>query len=205
MSVLNIYTTGCTLQGLSCVSTLISRFWRWWLQRLLSSGIWIVEVYKNSGGTCRIYLQSRRVRQASSQQVAHSSKMTWCHDLADRTLRTFASPEFITWNWSWQVLEMKYYSILPWCTKVILMYRNKNLFQKQPFYIKVGQLATFIIATTAMTSWHYSTWNTSAISCSDATALIDPAGVACGLTVNASLPTEKQHHLERWLDTIAGS
>jgi len=33
----------------------------------------------------------------------------------------------------------------------------------------------------------------------------DPAGIATGLVVSVSLLTEKQHHLEQLLDTIAES
>jgi hypothetical protein len=67
------------------------------------------------------------------------------------------------------------------------------------------QLATCITATTMMLSWNYSTWNTSAISCCVGTGPPDPAGVATGLVASVSLLTEKQHHLEQLLDTIAES
>ena len=77
---------------------------------------------------------------------------------------------------------------------------NKPLFQCQS-----DQLATCITATTMMLSWNYSTWNTSAISCCVGTGPPDSAGVATGLVVSVSLLTEKQHHPEQLLDTIAES
>lgn len=79
------------------------------------------------------------------------------------------------------------------------------LLNKPPFHMTISQLATCITATTMMLSWNYSTWNTSAISCCVGTGPPDSAGVATGLVVSVSLLTEKQHHLEQLLDTIAES
>ena len=87
-----------------------------------------------------------------------------------------------------------------------LAHRNQtNFWTNHHTTWQSDQLATCITATTMMLSWNYSTWNTSAISCCVGTGPPDPAGVATGLVVSVSLLTEKQHHLEQLLDTIAES
>lgn len=50
-----------------CVSMLILRFSRWGLRRLLSSEMWLIQVYGYYGGIHSLYLWGRRVSQATNQ------------------------------------------------------------------------------------------------------------------------------------------
>jgi hypothetical protein len=123
-----------------CVSMLILRFSWFGLQdHCLLRCDWY-KFYRYSGGIHCLYLQGRRGSQATNHWGASTFLQNTSNLLPDHKvsclrwqysscISTFTYPEFIVWNWSWQVLEMKHYYTLPWFAKVILVYRNKTFFQ----------------------------------------------------------------------------